>query len=70
MPEPIRRKPQTPNPLSLLLTGVVALALFVGVVIISRTLPVDPQPETTGAAPASDLPPPKAPENSAPARGH
>ena len=51
---------KSPSFKSLLLTGIVALVLFSGIVVIAKRLPTDNAPETTGSAPVSDLPAPKA----------
>lgn len=66
MPRP---KPQkNPSLMSLMVTSAVALALFAGVVVIAKRLPIDGSDETTGSAPARDLPAPKASERALPAR--
>jgi predicted lysophospholipase L1 biosynthesis ABC-type transport system permease subunit len=54
--------------MSLAVTAVVALVLFAGVVVIAKRLPITDSDETTGAAPARDLPAPKASERAVPAR--
>jgi len=51
-----------------MVTSAVALALFAGVVVIAKRLPIDGSDETTGSAPARDLPAPKASERALPAR--
>lgn len=57
-----------PSVMSLVMTAVVALVLFAGTVMLARWLPVAETAETTGAAPARDLPAPKASERAAPDR--